>query len=144
MEHCHTSFFKKLFFILNFFKKTLVPFLCSTIHDPLATKNEQNTGVSQCGTNRFNPHFLTVERYHKISYLIIQRDPKNLSLRLLKPFLFFPHFLNHVIQYHILPYKSSTERFNIQNESWVKIKNLTPLRLLKPVGVSRPDKHFQF
>ena len=35
---------------------------------------------------------------------------------------------------HILSYKT-TEHFNIQNESYVKIKNLTALRLLKPVGV---------
>ena len=114
-------FFQKTFFYFKFFQKnsSTVPLF----HGPRSaghkkrTEYEQNPNVSQCGTNRFNPHFLTVERYHKISYLIIQRDPKNLSLRLLKPFLFFPHFLNHVIQYHILPYKSSTERFNIQNES---------------------------
>lgn len=114
-------FFIKTFFYFKFFQKNscTVP----VFHSPRSTnllkrtKHEQNPGVPHCGTNRFNLHFLTVEMYHKISYLIIQKEPVNLSLQLLKPFLFFPHFLNHVIQYHILPYKNPTERSNIQNES---------------------------
>ena len=114
-------FFIKTFFYFKFFQK----YSCtvSLFHGPRSdiqgkrTNYEQIPGVPQCGTNRFNPHFLAVEWYHKLWYLIIQDDTKNLSLRLLKQFLFLASFLNYVIQYHILSYKDLTEHSNIQNES---------------------------
>jgi len=114
------------FFIKNIFSFKIFQKTSSTVplfHGPLATNQSKRTeyeqipGVPQCGTNRFNPHFLSVEMYHIISYLIIQRDLNNLSLRLLKPFLFFDSFLNPIEMYHILSYKSPTEHFKIQNES---------------------------
>ena len=86
---------------------------------PLAKSQEKRTKYEQTNKIRtkskiaFNPVFLAVKWYHKLWYLIIQDDTKNLVPGALKQFLFLALFLNHVIQYHNLSYMSHTEHFNI-------------------------------